>query len=135
MYSAIAEEPTKLTADMPGWWRMASTAALSPLTTLKTPSGNPASLSSAAIRMPAEGEGHPRPGQRRGRRPVREGGGRGLARGVDLAGIGEGDPPRALARRRVEDVAEAAAGAGDDLAAHEMVHRLGHCPLHYPSSL
>src|SRR6266478_2136634 len=55
MYSAIADEPTKLTAEMPGWWRMASTAALSPLTTLKTPSGNPASFSSAAIRMPAEG--------------------------------------------------------------------------------
>src|SRR5215467_13280348 len=55
MYSAIAVEPTKLTAAMPGWWRIASTASLSPLTTLKTPGGRPASVNNSAIRMPADG--------------------------------------------------------------------------------
>ena len=43
---AIGVEPTKLTAAMPGWSRMASTASLSPCTTVKTPSGRPASLHS-----------------------------------------------------------------------------------------
>src|SRR5213076_1539465 len=55
MYSAIAVEPTKLTAAIPGCCRIASTASLSPLTTLKTPGGNPASVSSSAIRSPADG--------------------------------------------------------------------------------
>ena len=48
-------EPTKLTAWMVGWARMASTACLSPWTTLKTPSGRPASLSISARRMEALG--------------------------------------------------------------------------------
>ena len=43
MYSATGVEPTKLTAAMSGWARMASTASLPPLTTLMTPSGTPAS--------------------------------------------------------------------------------------------
>src|SRR5580704_15113357 len=48
-------EPTNDTAAMPGWARMASTASLSPCTTLNTPLGKPASrISSAAIR---DGEG------------------------------------------------------------------------------
>ena len=44
-------EPTKLTAWMVGCARMASTEVLSPWTTLKTPSGRPASLSISASRM------------------------------------------------------------------------------------
>src|ERR1700733_113215 len=44
-------EPTKLTAETPGWARMASTACLSPWTTLKTPLGRPASLSISARRF------------------------------------------------------------------------------------
>ncbi len=48
-------EPTKLTAAMPGWCRIASTATLSPCTTLKTPSGRPASASSWALKLAAEG--------------------------------------------------------------------------------
>ena len=55
MYSAIAVEPTKLTAAMPGCCRIASTASLSPWTTLNTPGGRPASASSSAMRNPAEG--------------------------------------------------------------------------------
>ena len=43
MYSAIAVEPTKLTAAIPRCCRIASTASLSPLTTLNTPGGSPAS--------------------------------------------------------------------------------------------
>ena len=48
-------EPTKLTAAMPGWVRMASTATLSPWTTLNTPSGRPASDHSEAISSDADG--------------------------------------------------------------------------------
>src|SRR5437762_13433637 len=55
MYSAIAVEPTKLTAAIPGCCRIASTAALSPLTTLNTPGGSPASVSNSAMRKPADG--------------------------------------------------------------------------------
>jgi hypothetical protein len=50
MYSAIGVEPTKLTAATSGCARSASTASLSPLTTLKTPSGSPAAFSSSAMR-------------------------------------------------------------------------------------
>src|SRR5258708_21564602 len=48
-------EPTKLTAWMVGWARIAFTATLSPWTTLKTPSGSPASLSIPARRSDALG--------------------------------------------------------------------------------
>ena len=47
MYFAIGVEPTKDTASTPGWSRSASTASLSPWTTLNTPSGRPASLEAA----------------------------------------------------------------------------------------
>src|SRR5512133_4286733 len=55
MYFAIGVEPTKLTATMSGCSRIASTATLSPCTTLKTPSGRPASWSSSATYVEAEG--------------------------------------------------------------------------------
>src|SRR5688572_3841535 len=55
MYLAIGVEPTKDTAWMPGWLRIASTATLSPCTTLNTPSGRPASFSSSAMRIDADG--------------------------------------------------------------------------------
>src|SRR5258706_155967 len=55
MYLAIGVDPTKETALIPGWPRIASTAALSPCTTLNTPSGRPASLNSWAMRIEAEG--------------------------------------------------------------------------------
>src|SRR5437763_10069522 len=55
MYFAIGVEPTNETAWMPGWLRIASTAILSPCTTLSTPSGSPASWNNAAMRMEAEG--------------------------------------------------------------------------------
>src|SRR3970040_1871829 len=48
-------EPTKLTAAMSGCSRVRYTATLSPWTTLNTPSGTPASWSSSAIRIEAEG--------------------------------------------------------------------------------
>ena len=48
-------EPTKLTALMPGCARMASTATLSPCTTLNTPSGSPASAHSEASSREADG--------------------------------------------------------------------------------
>src|SRR3972149_10924505 len=55
MVRAIGVEPTNDTAAIPGWARIASTAALSPCTTLNTPSGSPASLNRRAIRIEAEG--------------------------------------------------------------------------------
>src|SRR5918996_2406685 len=55
MYDAIGVEPTKLTAAMPGCSRIASTATLSPCTTLKTPSGTPASFSNSAVKTEADG--------------------------------------------------------------------------------
>ena len=54
-YLAMGVEPTKLTALMSGWPRMASTATLSPCTTLNTPSGSPASAHSAASSSDADG--------------------------------------------------------------------------------
>ena len=54
-YLAMGVEPTKLTALMSGCSRMASTATLSPCTTLNTPSGSPASAHSAASSSDAEG--------------------------------------------------------------------------------
>src|SRR6187200_3322279 len=55
MYRAIDVEPTNETAPTSGCSRIASTATLSPCTTLKTPSGRPASLSSSAVQIDAEG--------------------------------------------------------------------------------
>src|ERR1044072_7718770 len=55
MYLAIGVDPTKETALIPGWLIIESTAALSPCTTLNTPSGSPASLNSSAMRIDAEG--------------------------------------------------------------------------------
>jgi hypothetical protein len=43
MYLAIGVEPTKETAATSWWSSRASTAVLSPFTTLNTPSGSPAS--------------------------------------------------------------------------------------------
>src|SRR2546430_13337645 len=54
-YLAIGVEPTNDTAAMPGWSRIASTAALSPCTTLKTPSGSPASAYRRAMKFDADG--------------------------------------------------------------------------------
>src|SRR5574343_1164342 len=50
MYSAIGVEPTKLTALTRGSCNSVSTASLSPLTTLSTPGGRPASRASSARR-------------------------------------------------------------------------------------
>ncbi len=55
MYWAIGVEPTKLTAATSGCSSSASTATLSPCTTLKTPSGSPASASSSAASCEVEG--------------------------------------------------------------------------------
>src|ERR671923_2628145 len=55
MYRAIGVEPTNETAAMPGCSRIASTATLSPWTTLKTPSGRPASFSRCATYSDADG--------------------------------------------------------------------------------
>src|SRR5665213_4417602 len=55
MYLAMGVEPTNETALMSGCARIASTDSLSPCTTLNTPSGKPASLSSSAIRNPIVG--------------------------------------------------------------------------------
>ena len=54
-YRAIGVEPTNDTAAMPGWSRIASTATLSPCTTLKTPSGSPASAYRRAMKFDADG--------------------------------------------------------------------------------
>src|ERR671934_1043653 len=55
MYFAIGVEPTNDTALMSGCSSTASTATLSPCTTLKTPSGTPASFSSSAVHSDADG--------------------------------------------------------------------------------
>src|SRR5665811_1664736 len=55
MYFAIGVEPTKLTAAMSLWVSSASTASLSPWTTVKTPSGRPASFHICARKSDAEG--------------------------------------------------------------------------------
>src|SRR5678815_5585652 len=55
MYFATGVEPTNDTALIPGCARIASTASLSPWTTFNTPSGNPASFSSSAIRSDSVG--------------------------------------------------------------------------------
>src|SRR5919107_339909 len=55
MYFATGVDPTKLTAEMSGCSRIRSTATLSPWTTLKTPSGTPASLSVSAMKIEADG--------------------------------------------------------------------------------
>ena len=54
-YRAIGVEPTKLTARTSGWPSSASTASLSPCTTLNTPSGSPASAHSRASSKDADG--------------------------------------------------------------------------------
>ncbi|OGO57311.1 MAG: hypothetical protein A2V85_15565 [Chloroflexi bacterium RBG_16_72_14] len=55
MYFAIGVEPTNETAAMSGCSRIRSTATLSPWITLNTPSGTPASCSSSASNIEAEG--------------------------------------------------------------------------------
>ena len=55
MYCAIGVEPTKPTALMSGSSRIASTASLSPLTTLRMPAGRPASMNSSASRSGTPG--------------------------------------------------------------------------------
>ena len=55
MCRAIGVDPTKLTAAMSGWARIASTASLSPWTTVNTPSGKPAFFHSSATNSDADG--------------------------------------------------------------------------------
>ena len=55
MYFAIGVEPTKDIASTSGLSISPSTASLSPLRTLKTPSGSPASFHSLASHIDAEG--------------------------------------------------------------------------------
>src|SRR5205814_10031617 len=54
-YFATGVEHTNGTAAIPGWSSTASTATLSPLTTLNTPSGSPASAYSWAISVDTDG--------------------------------------------------------------------------------
>src|SRR6478735_7788343 len=55
MYFAMGVDPTNETARMIGSSRIASTASLSPCTTLKIPSGRPASRNASASQTAAEG--------------------------------------------------------------------------------
>src|SRR5688500_13890301 len=55
MYCATGVEPTKLTAPTSGLVISVSTASRSPLTTLNTPAGRPASCNSSASRNAHEG--------------------------------------------------------------------------------
>jgi hypothetical protein len=55
MYCAIGVEPTKESAFTCGCASSASTASLSPCTTLNTPSGRPACLSSSAMKIDGDG--------------------------------------------------------------------------------
>ena len=69
----------------------------------------------------AELEHHAGAGQRRRRGPGRERGARGAHRLIDLGGARQRDAAGALAGRRVEHVAPAAACAADGLAVDEML--------------
>ena len=51
----MSDDPTKLTAPIAGWSRIASTMALSPWTTWQIPAGRPASRNSSASRTGTEG--------------------------------------------------------------------------------
>src|SRR5262249_816004 len=53
--AAIVDEQTNATAEMSGCRSTASTATLSPMTTLKTPSGTPASFKGSAVQSDADG--------------------------------------------------------------------------------
>src|SRR5262245_6946797 len=55
IYSAIVEDPTKPMAMTRGSVRIVSTASLSPLTTLSTPGGRPASIINSARRIGTDG--------------------------------------------------------------------------------
>jgi hypothetical protein len=55
MERATGVEPTKLTAATSWWCSSASTACLSPWTTVKTPSGSPACCKSSASSSAADG--------------------------------------------------------------------------------
>ena len=55
MWRATGVDPTKLTDAMSGCSRIRSTATRSPLITLKTPSGSPASARSSATYSEADG--------------------------------------------------------------------------------
>jgi hypothetical protein len=55
--------------------------------------------------------------------------GRALHRAIDLVGVGQRHLRLDLAGRRVEHVAEAAAGPVDPLAADEMIEVVGHWML------
>src|SRR6185503_8423019 len=55
MYCATGVEPTNEIALTSGCSSNASTATLSPCTTLKTPSGSPTCLSSSAVKTDADG--------------------------------------------------------------------------------
>src|SRR6476660_8156800 len=55
MYFATGVEPTNEIAATSGCSSSASTATLSPCTTLKTPSGTPACLSNSAVNTDADG--------------------------------------------------------------------------------
>ena len=55
MCRATGVEPTNDTADTPGWSRRASTAVASPWTTVKIPSGSPASAHTSATSSEADG--------------------------------------------------------------------------------
>ena len=55
MYCAISDEPTKPIALTRASVSSASTASLSPLTTLSTPSGSPALINSSAMRIGTDG--------------------------------------------------------------------------------
>ena len=55
MYCAMSEEPTKPIALTRGSVSSVSTASLSPLTTLSTPSGSPALMNSSAMRIGTDG--------------------------------------------------------------------------------
>jgi hypothetical protein len=48
-------DPRKLIASTPSWWSNASTASLSPWTTVNTPSGRPACFHMSASSSAAEG--------------------------------------------------------------------------------
>src|SRR5665647_285646 len=55
MYFAIGVDPTNEIDCTSGFTSSASTASLSPCTTLKTPAGRPASAKSSAIQFDADG--------------------------------------------------------------------------------
>src|ERR1700761_6537650 len=139
MYWAMSELPTKPTAWMSGWCRIASTASLSPCTTWNTPGGRPGlseqfgephrhgrvALTWLEYERISTGEGGTGLPQRDHCREVERGDARDHAQRL-APGVGVGARAGALAVFDLEEVGVAEAELDDLDAALDVAPRVGH---------